>query len=109
MGLFKKKHKLLPNQTEITYKISAGIPFRWEVEVEDESIIKYVEKYVLKDENVGGLCGAPVYINYVFEGIKEGETKVIFKCYNFADDYVSVEEEYIGIVDSNNKITISRK
>ena len=110
MFLFKNKnnnkHKLLSNQTELTYEINSGIPFRWDAYVEDESILKFVEKYVLKDENKGAICGAPVHYNYVFEGLSEGETTITFKCYNFADDYVSKEDKYRVVVDSNKKVTI---
>ena len=100
------RRKLLKNQCEITYKISAGIPFRWDVKVIDESIVKYVSKYVLKDENKGSLCGAPVYINYIFEGLTEGETYVIFQLVNFGDNYIDREEKYIAKVDVNKKIKL---
>ena len=103
------KHKLLKNQTEITYKKSAGIPFRWECKIKDEDIVKYVENYVLKDENVGALCGAPIYINYVFEGLKEGKTIITFQYYNFADNYIDYEEKYDAVVDSNLKLIINKK
>ena len=32
-----------PKQLELTYKINAGIPFKWEHEIEDDSIVKFVK------------------------------------------------------------------
>ena len=32
----------------LTYKISAGIPFKWEFEIKDESIVKFVKQYQIK-------------------------------------------------------------
>ena len=98
-----------PKQLELTYEINAGIPFRWEYEIEDESIVKFVKSYVVKDENTGGKVGAPVYTNYVFEGLKEGTTTITFKYVNFADNYVSGERKHIVKVDKDNNISLIRE
>ena len=97
------------NQIEITYIINAGIPFKWECKVKDESIIKYIDKYVSKDENTNAQTGAPVHINYIFEGLKEGKTIITFQYVNFADNEVWEEEHYIATVNKNKKIEIQKK
>ena len=99
------KHKLSTNQIEITYIVNAEIPFRWEPKVKDESIIKCVEKYIEKDENINTTTGKPVHINYVFEGLKRGKTTITFQYYNYIDE----EEIYNIEVDSNKKITILKQ
>ncbi len=95
-----------PDILELTYKINAGIPFKWEWEIEDESVVAFVKSYVVKDENVGAIAGAPVYTNYVFKGIKQGQTKVTFKYINISDSEISKEEKHYINVDENNKISL---
>lgn len=102
---FKTKEKQ-KNILELTYSINAGIPFKWEVEVEDKSIVKYVKNYVVKDENKGALVGAKVYKNYVFEGLKEGTTTIKFKYINFTDNIVSEEITHKVKVDENKNIIL---
>ena len=101
--VFDKKN---PKELELTYKINAGIPFRWEYEIEDESIVKFVKSYVVKDENKGGIVGAPVYTKYVFEGIKEGETTIIFKYVNFTSGEVTGEKKHKVKVDKDKNISV---
>ena len=105
--VFRKSTKVSnPKQLELTYEINAGIPFRWEYEIEDESIVKFVKSYVVKDENTGAKVGASVYTNYVFEGLKEGITTITFKYVNFADNYVSGERKHIVKVDNDHNISL---
>ena len=101
--------KKSPKQLELTYEINAGIPFKWEYEIEDESIVKFVKSYVVKDENKGAIVGASVYTNYVFEGIKEGETTITFKLVNFTENTVSSEEKHYVKVDNEGKTTEIKK
>lgn len=92
---------------EITKEINAGIPFKWEYTIEDSSIVKCSKVYVLKDENTNGKVGAPVYKNYVFKGLKEGKTTVIFKFVSITDeDYPSEEEKYNIRVDKDLNISL---
>ncbi len=93
-------------QLELTYDINAGIPFRWEVEVEDESIVKYVKNYVVEDENKGGLVGGKISRNYVFKGLKEGTTTITFKYVNFTEDRVEKEEKHTVKVDKDLNISL---
>lgn len=92
---------------EITKEINAGIPFKWEYTIEDSSIVKCSKVYILKDENTNGKVGAPVYKNYVFKGLKEGKTTVIFKLVSITDeDYPSEEEKYNIRVDKDLNISL---
>ena len=91
----------------LTYKISAGIPFRWDVDIEDKSVIAYLSSYVARNENVGGIVGAPIYTNYVFRGLRPGATKIIFKFVNFTNNEVSKTETYHVLVDNDLRITIT--
>lgn len=79
-------------QLELTYEINAGIPYRWEIEIEDESIVKLDRKYVVKDDNTDGKVGGKVYTNYVFKGLKKGTTKIKFKYVNFTNNVVDHED-----------------
>ena len=108
--VFKSKNikkEVNSKELEITYELNAGIPFKWTVEIEDESIVEYVRSYVVRDDNKkGALTGASVYTNYVFKGLKEGTTSITFKLVNFADNYVSREEVHKVNVDSEGNITL---
>lgn len=99
-----------PKELELTYKINAGIPFRWEYEIEDESVVSFVKSYVIKDENKGGIVGAPVYTKYVFKGLKEGETTIIFKYVNFTEGRVDrVEKHKVKVLENGNISLVSAK
>ena len=86
--------------------LNAGIPFKWEFEIEDESIAKFVKSYVVKDENTNGKVGASVYTNYVFKGLKEGKTKITFKFVSITDEKVEKEETHTVKVDRNKNISL---
>ena len=107
-SLFNKKISN-PKQLELIYEINAGIPFKWEYEIEDESIVKFVKSYVVKDENKGALVGAPVYTKYVFESVKPGTTTIKFKYVNFVDNYISGEKKHVVRVDKDLNISIVRE
>lgn len=98
-----------PKQLELTYEINAGIPFKWEYEIEDDSIVKFVKSYVVRDENTGGKVGASVYTNYVFESVKPGTTTIKFKYVNFADDYISGERKHVVNVDNDLNISLVKE
>jgi predicted secreted protein len=93
-------------QLELTYDINAGIPFKWEVEVEDESVVKYVKNYVIEDKNKGGITGGKISRNYVFKGLKEGTTTVTFKYVNFTNNKVEKEEKHTVKVDKDLNISL---
>ena len=91
---------------ELTYEINAGIPFRWEYEIEDKNIVKFDKSYVIKDENKGGLVGGKVTTNYVFKGLKKGTTTITFKFVNFTTNQVTKEEKHTVKVDDNLNISL---
>ena len=76
-----------PKELELTYEINAGIPFRWEYEIGDKSVVEFVKSYVVRDDNKGGKVGASVYTNYVFKGLREGETTITFKVVSITGEY----------------------
>ena len=96
-----------PKELEITKRKSSGVPFKWTYVIEDPTIIECAKVYTLKDENVNGKVGAPVYNNYVFKGLKEGVTKVIFKYVSIVDkDYPETVEEHTIKVDKDLNISL---
>lgn len=101
--MFKKKKNL-----EITYDISAGIPFRWEYEIEDTTICEFVESKSICEKAKEPICGGKVEISYIFRGLKSGKTRIIFKLINFADNYLSRVDEYNIKVDKGNIIILSK-
>ena len=100
MKLFKKKPKTLI----INKEISAGIPFRWEVQVEDENIVKLLETKTLKNKSRKIECGGPVYTDYIFVGLKEGETTITFNLVSITNEFDTKTEKYKVRVDQNNNI-----
>lgn len=92
---------------EITIKKTAGIPFKWEYEIEDEEVLQYVKAYVLRDDNEKNhTTGGNVYVNYCFKGLKEGKTKVTFKEVSIENENdISEKLEYTLKVDNNLKVT----
>ena len=109
--LFKHLSKVEEStkKLELTYDISAGIPFRWEYEIEDESIVTFDKSYVVSDENKGGLVGGKVVTNYVFKGLKKGTTTITFKFVNFTTNIVDSEEKHTVIVDDDLNISLLKK
>ena len=94
-------------QLELTYDINAGIPFKWDFEIEDPSIVEFKKSYVVSNENKGGLVGGKIVTNYVFVGKKEGVTKVTFKYVSITDEeYPPLEEEHIIRVDKDLNISL---
>ena len=95
-------------EIEITKVISAGIPFRWEYEIKDKDIVEFVRSYVVKDENTGGKVGAKVHTNYVFKGLKEGNTDITFRVVSITNEYEPYDETVYHInVDKDLNIKIS--
>lgn len=93
-------------ELELTIKINAGIPYKWEYEIKDKNIVSFVKKYVVEDENKNGISGAPIYTNYVFKGLKEGSTLITFKLKNITSNKIEKIEEYYVIVDNEKNISL---
>lgn len=92
---------------ELTYEINAGIPFKWEFEIEDKSIVEFEKSYVIRNDNKNGLVGGAIYTNYVFKGKKEGKTKIIFRKVSITDDNYPAHEEINNVrVDKDLNISL---
>ena len=94
-------------EIELTYEINAGIPFRWEYEIGDTDIVEFVKSYVIQDDNTNGKVGAKVYTNYVFKGLKEGETTITFRMVSITNEYEPTNETIHHVkVDKDLNITV---
>lgn len=90
---------------EFTVDTNGGVPYEWKYEIEDETVVKYVKNYeVSKEKEL--VDGGHIQINYVFEGLKEGKTKVVLKYINIVDK--TVEKEIVNKVkvDKNKNISL---
>ena len=103
----KDKEQKTSKELEFTYEINAGIPFKRVYEIEDDSVVGFVKSYVVKDENTNGKVGASVYTNYVFKGLKEGETTITFKVVSITGEYEDSQiEVHNVIVDKDLNISL---
>lgn len=98
-----------PKNLELTYKINAGIPFKWEYSIEDETVVKLKKSYITKNDNKGAKVGAPIYTKYIFEGLKEGKTTITFKYINITNELPPKEEKYFIKVDKNKNVELLEK
>lgn len=89
---------------ELTYETSKGIPYRWEYEIEDESIVK-LEKSFTDDKNKRQKGGI-VHEHYIFSGLKEGNTKIRFKYVEFTKNKIEKEEIINVKVDKFKNISM---
>ena len=105
--LFSKKNKK-SKKLEISYKMSSGIPFKWEYEIIDETIVEFVKKEVKGEKTKRPICGGPITIYYYFKGLKEGKTKIVFKLVNLTNNSLEKEEEYNISVDEKLNIALIR-
>lgn len=94
------------NEFELTYKTNGGVPYEWKYEIEDESIVQFVRTKDITSKENEKLVGGPVYINYVFKGIKEGETTITFKYVSVVDGTIEKEDKVTVKVDSHKKISL---
>ncbi len=102
---FSKRKKA--KKLELVYKISAGIPFRWEFEIKDNNIVEFVKSYVIRDDNKGALVGAHVYTKYVFKGMKEGKTTISFRLVSITGEHdIQDEDKYMVMVNKNMNISL---
>ena len=94
---------------QVVLEINAGIPFKWEYKIEDESIIKLAKHKSEAEETKEPISGGLVYEKYSFEGLKEGTTTITFSFTNFVENTVEKTEEYEAIVNKDLEIEIKRK
>lgn len=93
-------------ELELTYKTNGGVPYKWEYKIEDESIVEFVKTKDVTSESDKELTGGPVYINYIFKGLKEGKTTIIFKYINITDNSIEKEEKVEVKVDKYKNISL---
>ena len=79
---------------EITRKTNGGVPYKWEYTIKDESIVKLEKTKDITSKEDKELAGGPVYINYIFKGLKKGKTTVTFKYVSIIDGSVEEEETF---------------
>lgn len=99
---FEEKNKNI----EITVNTNGGVPYKWVYEIEDESIVQYVKNYVVEENTDKNVEGGRVQINYVFKGVKPGNTKVKLKYVSIVDGSVDKEESYNLKVDRRNNVSM---
>lgn len=100
---FKKDSKTL----EIKVQTNGGVPYKWEYEIADNTIVKYLKKDTLKKDETKD--GGIVYINFVFKGLKEGKTTIKLKYVNIIDESIEKETIYNIKVDKNRNISLINK
>ena len=93
-------------ELELTYKTNGGVPYKWKYKIEDESIVEFVKTKDVTSESDKELTGGPVYINYIFKGLKEGKTTIIFKYINITDNSIEKEEKVEVKVDKYKNISL---
>jgi len=102
-----KKTNEEKNKIELTYKTNCGVAYKWEFQIEDESIVKFVKKYNLKDESDDpNIAGGVISTNYVFKGLKEGKTTVTFNYVNIVDGSIAKKDVVTLKVDKNKNIAL---
>lgn len=101
------KNKDSSKQLELTYDINAGIPFKWDFEIEDPNIVEFKKSYVIRDDNKGGLVGGKVVTNYVFVGKKEGVTTVTFNFVRIDREENNIESSETHTIKVDKDLNIS--
>lgn len=92
---------------ELVYEINAGIPFKWEYEIADETIVAFDKSYVIRDDNTNGKVGASIYTKYVFKGLKEGKTTITFREVSITGEHDTVTEDiHKVVVDKDLNISL---
>lgn len=91
---------------ELTYKTNGGVPYKWEYKIEDESVVRCVETKDITSEDDNKLAGGPVYINYIFKGLKQGKTTITFKYVSIIDGSIEKEDKVTVKVDKFKNISL---
>ena len=102
---------IIPNiikskELELTYTINGGVPYKWEYEIEDDSIVEFVGTKDITSDKDKKLLGGPVYINYIFKGLKKGKTTIIFKYVSIIDGSIEKEDKITVKVDNYKNISL---
>ncbi len=80
----------------------------WSVEVEDESIAKFVDSHYIQNDNPGGMVGVGGHETLTFKCLKQGETKVELnyghawnanEVYQTLEALIKVEADLTGTIE----------
>ena len=91
---------------ELTYETNAGVPYKWEYEIEDPTIVKFYKKYEIENKNKNSLVGGKISTNYVFKGLRRGKTTITFKYIDIRTKEVEKEEKLNVKVDKFRNISL---
>ena len=105
--VFKKEEKNDDKTLKIAVQTNGGVPYKWEYEIEDESIIKYVKTKEIENDNKDGKVGAKVVLEFHFKGLKKGSTTIKLKYVSITDNTVAEENVYKATVDKDLKIEVA--
>ena len=95
------------NKLELTYKSNGGVPYRWEYEIKDKSIVKFVGTKDITPDEYKELEGGPIYTNYIFKGLKKGKTTITVKYVNIVDGSIDKKETITVSVNKNKNIALN--
>ena len=92
---------------EIVVTTNGGVPYVWEYEIKDQSIIKFDNNTVknLDPDSEGGR----IEEHYTFKGLKKGTTTITFKYTDVRDNKAKETKEYKVTVDKDLNVTIKEK
>lgn len=102
---------IIPNESgsktiELTMQTNGGVPYEWQYEIKDMDTVEFVKSYEIDNQNKNGLVGAPISINYVFKGLKEGKTTITFKYVSLSDGEIAQEKDFNIKVDNKKNISL---
>lgn len=100
--VFRKDSRLF----EIKQTTNGGVPYAWEYDIEDNSIISYVETTTVEKEK--DVAGGEIYKYFKFKTMTSGETTITFNYVDTRDDSIYKSNKYIIKVDNNLKATIEK-
>ena len=90
----------------LTAKTNGGVPFTWEYEIEDTSVVEFIKRDSYVEDKYKDLDGGPVNVTFTFKGIKEGTTTITLKYVDFRDNTISKTEKHKVKVDNNMNISL---
>ena len=93
------------SSNEIVLNTNGGVPYVWEYEIEDASIIN-IDKVEDKELNPG-TNGGVIEKHYYFKGMKKGTTTITFNYNDTRDNKIKETKKYKVIVDKNLNVKIT--
>jgi len=95
------------SSNEIVVTTNGGVPYVWEYEIKDNSIVKFENNNV--KELDPGMDGGRIEEHYTFKGLKKGTTTITFKYTDVRNDKAKETKEYKITVDKDLNVTITEK